>query len=81
MSNLIFNTELIKGAKGDTGDTGLSYEVPTGAVIAYDGTGVPEGYVETTEPLPPTPQPPSGGYFVQEEISESVITISAEIIA
>lgn len=55
MSNIIFNTELIKGAKGDTGDTGLSYEVPTGAVIAYDGTGVPEGYIETTEPLPPTP--------------------------
>lgn len=55
MNDLIFNTELIKGAKGDTGDTGLSYEVPTGAVIAYDGQGIPEGYVETTEPLPPTP--------------------------
>ena len=58
MNNIIFNTELIKGAKGDTGDTGLSYEVPTGAVIAYDGTGVPEGYIETAEPLPPVP---SGG--------------------
>lgn len=55
MNNIIFNTELIKGAKGDTGDTGLSYEVPTGAIIAYDGQGIPEGYVETTEPLPPVP--------------------------
>lgn len=57
MNNIIFNTELIKGAKGATGDTGLSYEVPTGAVIAYDGADVPEGYVETTEPLPPVPSP------------------------
>lgn len=59
MNNIIFNTELIKGAKGATGDTGLSYEVPTGAVIAYDGVGIPEGYIETTEPLPPAPSPPA----------------------
>lgn len=75
MDNIIFNTELIKGAKGDTGDTGLSYEVPTGAVIAYDGAGIPEGYVETTEPLPPTP---SGGLeFTLNEILAQVVTSSS----
>ena len=75
MSNIIFNTELIKGAKGATGDTGLSYEVPTGAIIAYEGVGIPEGYIETIEPLPPTP---SGG-GIQEIASESTITITAEL--
>lgn len=50
MNNLIFKTNLIKGTKGNKGDTGVSYEVPTGAVIAYDGTTIPEGYVETDAP-------------------------------
>ncbi len=50
MANLIFKTELIKGAKGDTGDTGLSYEVPTGAIIAYEGADTPEGYEDTDPP-------------------------------
>jgi len=51
MSNdVIFKTDLIKGTKGNKGDTGVSYEVPTGAIIAYDGTTIPEGYVETDAP-------------------------------
>ena len=52
MSNIdvIFKTDLIKGTKGNKGDTGVSYEVPTGAIIAYDGTTIPEGYVETDAP-------------------------------
>lgn len=52
MSNIdvIFKTDLIKGIKGNKGDTGVSFEVPTGAVIAYDGTTIPEGYVETDAP-------------------------------
>lgn len=52
MSNIdvIFKTDLIKGVKGNKGDTGVSYEVPTGAIIAYDGTTIPEGYVETDAP-------------------------------
>lgn len=50
MADLIFKTELIKGVKGDTGDAGISYEVPTGAIIAYDGAGTPEGYEDTEPP-------------------------------
>lgn len=80
MNNLIFNTELIKGAKGDTGDTGLSYEVPTGAVIAYDGTGVPEGYVETAEPLPPVPSPTAqwNSIYLTNNQDAANATISSE---
>lgn len=48
-TNIIFNTTLVKGDKGDTGQ-GVSYEVPTGAIIAYDGTDTPEGYVDTQAP-------------------------------
>lgn len=50
MANLIFKTELIKGAKGDKGDAGISYQVPTGAIIAYDGTDTPDGYEDTDAP-------------------------------
>ena len=71
MSNIIFNTELTHGAKGEKGDTGLSYEVPTGAVIAYDGAGVPDGYEETAAPLPPVP---SGGV----DFNEIGITINTD---
>lgn len=49
MNEIIFNTTLIRGAKGATGQ-GTSYEVPTGAIIAYDGTDTPEGYVDTQAP-------------------------------
>ena len=50
MANLIFKTELIKGAKGDKGDAGISYQVQTGAIIAYDGTDTPDGYEDTDAP-------------------------------
>ena len=50
MANLVFKTELLKGAKGDVGEDGISYEVPTGAIIAYDGADTPEGYEDTTPP-------------------------------
>ena len=50
MNNLIFKTELIKGTKGDTGDDGISYEIPTGAIIAYDGETAPAGYEITDAP-------------------------------
>lgn len=49
MNEIIFNTTLIRGAKGATGQ-GTSYEVPTGTIIAYDGTDTPEGYIDTTAP-------------------------------
>lgn len=48
-TNIIFNTTLVKGDKGDTGQ-GVSYEVPTGSIIAYDGNDTPEGYIDTTAP-------------------------------
>lgn len=47
--DIVFKTELIKGAKGDAGDA-LNFEVPTGAIIAYDGIGVPDGYEEVEAP-------------------------------
>lgn len=49
MNEIIFNTTLVRGAKGATGQ-GTSYEVPTGSIIAYDGTDTPEGYVDTQAP-------------------------------
>lgn len=49
MNEIIFNTTLVRGAKGATGQ-GASYEVPTGTIIAYDGNDIPEGWVETTAP-------------------------------
>lgn len=49
MNEIIFNTTLIRGPKGATGQ-GTSYEVPTGTIIAYDGNDIPEGWIETTAP-------------------------------
>lgn len=47
--DIVFKTELLKGAKGDAGEAS-NYEVPTGAIIAYDGDGIPNGYVEVPQP-------------------------------
>ena len=68
MVNLIFKTELIKGAKGDAGDAGISYEVPTGAIIAYEGADTPEGY-EDTDP----PEGMSVGSGVSQSIIKNII--------
>lgn len=46
MKNLFFNTLLNKGAKGSKGNSGQSYKIPEGAIIAYDGIETPEGYEE-----------------------------------
>ena len=50
MNNLIFKTLLLKGAKGDKGDTGSAEALPTGSVIGWSGGTVPDGYTTTTSP-------------------------------
>ena len=72
--NLIFKTEFLTGAKGDAGD-GLNFEVPTGAVIAYDGEGIPNGYIETT---PPDGMGSSFSPSIIRNIIEGTTTITAQ---
>ena len=50
MNTIVFKSLFKQGIKGDKGANGLSFEVPTGAICAYDGLTVPEGYEETSNP-------------------------------
>ena len=47
MGEIIFKTELIKGAKGDRGEAGQADSIPTDGVIAFQGETVPDGDEET----------------------------------
>lgn len=49
-TDIIFKTEFKTGQSGARGEAGISFEVPTGGIIAYDGETIPEGYEETTAP-------------------------------
>ena len=51
LKELVFNTIIKKGIKGNKGDVGLSDMIPPNTIIAYDGDDVPEGYEEVTSPL------------------------------
>lgn len=50
MGNLIFKTLLIKGAKGDKGETGDAPTVPAGGVIGWSGGTLPQGYENASSP-------------------------------
>lgn len=48
---MIFQTKLLKGAKGDRGEVGEANTVPTGAIVGLeDGADIPDGYEEASEP-------------------------------
>lgn len=50
MGNLIFKTLLVKGAKGDKGETGDAPTVPAGGVIGWSGGTLPQGYENASSP-------------------------------
>lgn len=50
MNNIIFQTNLLRGAQGPQGDTGTAEAIPSDAVVWYDGNEAPAGFVETTAP-------------------------------
>lgn len=50
MNDIVFKTELLKGAQGERGETGAAEAVPTGGIIAYDGDTPPTGYETVSTP-------------------------------
>lgn len=50
MKSITFITHLKKGTKGNKGERGVNFEIPTGGIIGYLGDGVPDGYEETDAP-------------------------------
>ena len=50
MNNIIFKTLLVKGAKGDKGDTGSAEAIPTGSIVGWSGGSVPDGYESASSP-------------------------------
>lgn len=48
--NYIFKTLLVKGAKGDKGETGDANTVPTGGVVGWTGGTIPQGYETVSTP-------------------------------
>lgn len=55
MNDITFRTQLEAGAKGDKGDQGVNYVVPTGGILAIeDSESIPEGYELTSAPELPS---------------------------
>lgn len=50
VSEIIFKTIIGKGGKGEQGEQGISYEVPTNSIVAYDGSDLPAGWIECDAP-------------------------------
>lgn len=50
VSEIIFKTIIGKGGKGEKGEQGVSYEVPTNSIVAYDGSDLPAGWIECDAP-------------------------------
>lgn len=48
-NNIIFNTKILRGAKGERGDA-AGGDLPTNSVLYYDGDDTPEGFIATSDP-------------------------------
>lgn len=48
-NNIIFNTKILRGAKGERGDA-AGGDLPTNSVLYYDGDDTPEGFTVTSDP-------------------------------